>query len=126
MNSNEAGVARIHQNRQVPDMTAFELALISAISRNPLHKGDEGIVAQLSYWFMQPVRIPDARLAMEQLIGKGLLTASETGAIYDCMRTEAGLDCATTLYGGMHPHARSRPGAFEREVAQQPLRWTGR
>jgi hypothetical protein len=81
-------------------MTVLELALISAITRNPFHKGDEGIVAQLSDWFLQPVRVPDARLAMDRLIANGLLTPSTTGAIYDCVPTEAGIDSATTLYGG--------------------------
>lgn len=100
MTSDENGVSRIHQDRSVPELTVFEMALITAITRAAPHLGEDGIAARLSDWFLQPVRVPETRLAMDGLVRKGMLTASPTGAVHDCIPTSEGIDCVTTLYGG--------------------------
>jgi hypothetical protein len=100
MSSSEEEVSAIHQDREVPDMTVFELALISAITRNPPHQGDDTIVSSLSDWFLQPVRLPDARRAADRMVSKGWLNQGRSDAVSECLPTPDGVDSATTLYGG--------------------------
>lgn len=100
MTTDEADVLKLPQDPSVPDLTVFEMALITAITRAAPHLGEDGIAARLSDWFLQPVRVPETRLAMDGLVQKGMLEPSPTGAVHECMPTMKGIDCVTTLYGG--------------------------
>lgn len=81
-------------------MTVFELALLTAITRCRPHLGDKGIAESMSDWFLQPVTVPEIRLAMDGMIAKGWLVASPSREVHESYPTTEGVDCATTLYGG--------------------------
>ena len=91
-------LAQIHADRAVPDMTVFELALASAITRRMGAERDEEIVQLLEGWFMRPVRIPDALAALERMREKGW--GSHDGTLIGAQRTDpVGIDVVTRLYG---------------------------
>lgn len=93
----KVGVSHIHADRALPEMTVFELAVASAVSRRRV--GDDAEVAELlSDWFQFPVRVPDAQLALSRLAGRGWVAPGATMA--DALLTEAGIDAVTVLYGG--------------------------
>lgn len=91
-------LAQIHADRAVPDMTVFELALASAITRRMGAESDEEIVQLLEGWFMRPVRIPDALAALERMREKGWI--SHDGTLMGARLTDAGVEAVTHLYGG--------------------------
>lgn len=93
-------MSKFPNGRAVSDMSVFDLALVTAITRSPPHLGDEGLAACLADWFLQPVTVPEIRVAMDGLIARGWLIPSPTRTVHECIPTMECVDHATTLYGG--------------------------
>lgn len=92
-------VTRIHAERAVPDMTVFELALASAVTRRMGATSDEEIAQLLEGWFMRPVRVPEALAALDRMRGQGWV--SHDGTLMGARLTDPlGIDVVTQLYGG--------------------------
>lgn len=92
------GVSQIHADRGLPDMSVFELAVVSAISHMGA-RSDDDIAARLSDWFLVTVRVPDVRMAAQRMVSKGWLEV-ERETVAGGHLTDEGLDISTTLYGG--------------------------
>ncbi len=92
------GVSQIHADRGLPDMSIFELAVISAITHMGA-RSDDDIAARVADWFVSPVRVPDVRMAAQRMVSKGWLEAGSDN-VADGRLTEEGLDITATLYGG--------------------------
>jgi hypothetical protein len=91
-------IIQIHADRRVPELSVFELAVASAISRQVI-TSDEDLQDILSDWFLRQVRVPDVSLALENMVERGLVRrADDTLCAYGL--TSDGINAVTTLYGG--------------------------
>lgn len=91
-------IIQIHADRRVPDLSVFELAVASAISRQVITT-DEDLQDILSDWFLRQVRVPDVSIALESMVARGFVRpADETLCAYGL--TADGINAVTTLYGG--------------------------
>lgn len=91
-------VIQIHADRRVPDLSVFELAVASAISRQVI-TSDEDLQEILSDWFLRQVRVPDVSAALETMVARGIVRRGGE-ALYGYGLTPDGINAVTTLYGG--------------------------
>ncbi|WP_103727269.1 hypothetical protein [Novosphingobium sp. HII-3] len=91
-------VIQIHADRRVPELSVFELAVASAISRQAITT-DEDLQEVLSDWFLRKVRVPDVSAALDSMVERGIVRRSEE-ALCSYNLTPDGINAVTTLYGG--------------------------
>lgn len=91
-------VIQIHADRRVPDLSVFELAVASAISRQII-TSDEDLQEILSDWFLRQVRVPDVSAALESMVARGIVRRGDE-ALCAYGLTPDGINAVTTLYGG--------------------------
>jgi hypothetical protein len=91
-------VIQIHADRRVPELSVFELAVASAISRQVI-TSDEDLQDILSDWFLRQVRVPDVSTALESMVARGIVRRGDE-ALCAYGLTADGINAVTTLYGG--------------------------
>jgi hypothetical protein len=91
-------VVHIHADRRVPNLSVFELAVASAISRRVITT-DEDLQEILSDWFLRQVRVPDVSAALDSMVERGIVRRGDE-ALSGYGLTPDGINAVTTLYGG--------------------------
>lgn len=91
-------IAVIHGDRRHLDLSVFELAVASAISRQAINTDDD-LKEVLSDWFQRAIVVPDVSAALDSLIARGLVRACE-GELCQFNLTAEGIATVSTLYGG--------------------------
>jgi len=91
-------VIQTHADRRVPELSVFELAVASAISRQVI-TSDEDLQEILSDWFLRQVRVPDVSIALESMVARGIVRRGDE-ALCAYGLTPDGINAVTTLYDG--------------------------
>lgn len=91
-------IAYIHTDRALPDLSVFELAVASAISRQTI-ASDEDLQEVLSDWFVRSIRVPEVSKALDRMIDRGLVRRADETLCHHSL-TGDGIRVVTALYGG--------------------------
>lgn len=85
-------------HRPIPNLTVFEFAVASAISRQIIVT-DEELQEVLSDWFLRQVRVPDVSAALQSMVARGIVRPGDA-TLCGYALTSEGINVVTALYGG--------------------------
>ena len=93
-----SNVVRMLDNRPFPDLTVFEFAVASAISRQVIAT-DEELQEVLSDWFLRQVRPAEVAAALDSMAMRGIVRRGDD-TLCGYGLTSEGINAVATLYGG--------------------------
>jgi hypothetical protein len=94
-----AEILAIESGDPFPPAQVLDLAVSVAIGRE-LATSEEKLLALIRAWFLRPASRSELSASLARLQGKGWIQRSSCDGLDFCL-TEAGVEAATTLSGGM-------------------------
>ena len=94
-----ADIVAIDSSDPFPPAQVLDLAVSVAIGRE-LADSEADMFKQIEDWFLRPASRPELMASVARLIDRGWIHRSGDD-LFDFCLTEAGVDAATTLSGGM-------------------------
>ena len=95
-----ADIVALHRDDPFPPAQVLDLAVSVAIGRE-LAASESEMFERIEDWFLRPATRAELKASVSRLIDRGWIHRSNDNDDFDFCLTDAGVEAATTLSGGM-------------------------